>query len=137
MSFESRFRVYYEDTDMAGIVYYANYLKFMERGRSDAVREMGIDQGAMREAGLAFAVAHLSIDFHAPARFDDMLSVHTDILRTGGATLEMAQQIRVQERRIVTAQVRIACMTLDGRVARIPAAIRAQFGAAGAAPATR
>jgi acyl-CoA thioester hydrolase len=125
---KSQFRVYYEDTDMAGIVYYANYLKFMERGRSDAVRAMGIDQTSLKDIhGIVFAVRHVAIDFHSPARFDDVLTVSTRTLRAGGASLEMAQEIHVGPRLIVGATVRIAAMTLAGGVARLPAEVRAQL----------
>ena len=71
-------RVYYEDTDLAGIVYYANYLKFIERGRSEWVRALGIDQGALRrDTGIVFAVRHLEADYLRPAVFDDWLTVTT------------------------------------------------------------
>lgn len=123
--FESRFRVYYEDTDMAGIVYYANYLKFLERGRSDVVRAVGIDQMEMRDGrGLVFAVARVEIDYHAPARFGDILVVETQTERVGGATLIMPQRILVEDRLIVSASVRVACMTLDGKIQRFPGDIR-------------
>ena len=69
-------RVYYEDTDFGGIVYYANYLKFIERGRSEWVRDMGIDQVALkRDEGVVFAVRHIEADYHSPAHFDDELVV--------------------------------------------------------------
>lgn len=120
----SEFRVYYEDTDMAGIVYYANYLKYLERGRSDLVRESGIDQGAMRVAGLVFAVARAELDFRAPARFDEVVTVETRISRVGGASLIMPQVIRVGERLVVEAVIRVLCMTMEGRPARFPAQVR-------------
>lgn len=120
----SEFRVYYEDTDMAGIVYYANYLKFMERGRSDAVRRLGIDQTRLKDAGVVFAVRHVDLSLERPARLDDVLEVTTRTLKAGGASLTMAQEIHVAEIRIAAATVKIAAMTLDGQVARLPADIR-------------
>ncbi|MHA3977736.1 tol-pal system-associated acyl-CoA thioesterase [Halovulum sp. GXIMD14794] len=121
----SEFRVYYEDTDMAGIVYYANYLKYLERGRSDLVRAAGIDQAAMREVGIVFAVARAEMDFRAPARFDEVVTVETRIGRVGGASLIMPQVIRVGDRLVVEAMIRVICMTLEGRPARFPAEVRA------------
>jgi YbgC/YbaW family acyl-CoA thioester hydrolase len=77
-------RVYYEDTDLAGIVYYANYLKFIERGRTEFVRARGIDQAALREeTGIVFAVRRVEADYLAPARFGDDLSVETEIEGSG------------------------------------------------------
>lgn len=132
---ESRFRVYYEDTDMAGIVYYANYLKFMERGRSDAVREAGIDQRALREAqDLVFAVSRLTIDYIASARLDDVLTVLTRTDRIGAATLELTQEVLCMDRPLARATVRVACMTTDGKVRRIPADIRQRLHGAATEP---
>lgn len=125
----SEFRVYYEDTDMAGVVYYANYLKFFERGRSDAVRAAGVDQQALLEEGLVFAVARIEVDYRTPARFGDILSVETRTLSVGGATLIMAQAAKVGDRVSAEAQVRIACMAPGGGVRRIPAALRSRLDA--------
>ena len=81
-------RVYYEDTDMAGIVYYANYLKFIERARSDWVRQKGVDQNAMKdEDGVVFAVRKVEADYLMPARFDDELLVETRAIQVTGARL--------------------------------------------------
>ena len=77
MVHNTQIRVYYEDTDMGGVVYYANYLKFLERGRSDAVREAGISQLEMRDAGLVFVVRRVEADYLRPARFEDLLRVQT------------------------------------------------------------
>jgi YbgC/YbaW family acyl-CoA thioester hydrolase len=78
-------RVYYEDTDLAGIVYYANYLRFIERARTEWVRELGIDQGRLKaEAGIVFAVRRVEVDYIAPARFDDVLEVETACLEDHG-----------------------------------------------------
>lgn len=117
-------RVYYEDTDMAGVVYYANYLKFIERGRSEALRTVGIDQTAMREAGLVFVVRRLVADYLAPARFEDLLDVTTRTETVRGASLEMAQEVRRGGRALFRAQVQIACMDLSGRPRRLPTEVR-------------
>lgn len=124
MKFIHNLRVYYEDTDMAGIVYYANYLKFAERGRSDAVRDMGIDQNAMKADGLVFAVKSVQADYHKPAIFGDELVVETETSKLGGASLEMTQWVRRNGELIFSAVFRVACMGIDGRAARFPAEIR-------------
>jgi len=118
-------RVYYEDTDLAGIVYYANYLKFIERGRSEAVREAGIDQTALRkEHSLVFAVRRVEADYLAPARFDDELVICTKLLRVRGASIDMQQQVRPAATLLFSANVRLAAITAGGKPARLPADIR-------------
>ena len=87
-------RVYYEDTDVAGIVYYANYLRFMERGRSDWIRSIGIDQGTLIEQGLAFAVTEVNIKYLKPARFNDLLEVVTEVHPESRASMLFKQSIR-------------------------------------------
>ncbi len=137
---EHRFplRVYYEDTDLAGIVYYANYLKFIERGRSEYVRALGIDQVELKEGrGLVFAVRRVEADYLSPARFDDRLEVLTAIGQIGGARLVMAQRVMRGEEALFTAQVTLVLMSLEGRPARIPADIRARLEEAGGRPAER
>jgi acyl-CoA thioester hydrolase len=118
-------RVYYEDTDMAGIVYYANYLKYIERARSDWVRQMGIDQNAMREhEGVVFAVRRVEADYHAPARFDDQLEVRTSVQTVTGARLVMEQQVWRAGETLFSAVVTIVCIDATGKPARLPANIR-------------
>ena len=124
MTYTSTFRVYYEDTDMGGIVYHANYLRYMERGRSDALREMGVDQAALRAQGLVFVVAHMAIDFRAPARFDEQVTVTSGFGTVKGASAEMLQRVAVGERVCIDARVRVAMAALDGGVRRFPAHIR-------------
>ncbi|WP_317057249.1 MULTISPECIES: tol-pal system-associated acyl-CoA thioesterase [Roseovarius] len=118
-------RVYYEDTDMAGIVYYANYLRYIERARSDWVREMGIDQNAMREEdGVVFAVRRVEADYHLPAKFDDELEVRTTVASVSGARLIMDQTVFRADELLFAAQVTIACLTETGQPVRLPANIR-------------
>ena len=117
-------RVYYEDTDMAGVVYYANYLKYIERGRSEALRALGIDQTAMRENGLVFVVRRLTADYMAPARFDDDLTVFTRTEAVKGASATMIQWVRREDQTLFRAEVQIACMDLDGRPQRLPTEVR-------------
>jgi acyl-CoA thioester hydrolase len=120
-------RVYYEDTDLAGIVYYANYLRFIERGRSEMVREAGIDQAAMQAQGLVFAVRRVEADYLSPARYDDQIEVRTRIERLGGARIEMAQEVWRSDTALFRARVQIAVLTAQGRPARLPAELRAKI----------
>jgi acyl-CoA thioester hydrolase len=117
-------RVYYEDTDLAGIVYYANYLKFIERARSEWVRGLGIDQAALRALGHVFAVRRVVADYLAPARFDDLLEVTTVQHRATGARIGLWQEVWRGDRCLFTAEVDLVFLTLDGRPARIPAEFR-------------
>lgn len=122
-------RVYYEDTDLAGIVYYANYLKFIERARSEWVRAMGIDQGALKnEAGIVFAVRRLEADYLLPARFDDLLTVETRLVAQTPARLVLAQDVRRGDTVLFAAQVTLVCLTESGRPTRLPADIRQKIG---------
>lgn len=120
-------RVYYEDTDLGGVVYYANYLKFIERGRSEALRALAVDQVALKEAGLVFVVRRLLADYLSPARFDDLLEVTTVIESVGGATVAMAQEIRRDGAALFRATVQVACMDLSGRPRRLPQQVRARL----------
>ncbi len=120
-------RVYYEDTDLAGVVYYANYLRFLERGRTEWARERGVDQGRLRaEAGLVFAVRRVEADYLAPARFDDLLEVRTEVLGATGARLLLAQEVWRGEARLLVARVTLVAMDATGKPRRIPARL---FGA--------
>jgi acyl-CoA thioester hydrolase len=121
-------RVYYEDTDLAGVVYYANYLRFIERGRSEALRDLGVDQAAMkRDLGLVFVVRKLTIDYYAPAAFDDMLEVRTQVTRLRGASVEMVQEVWRGPACLNRAAVTIACMDGAGRPQRLPEDVRVRL----------
>lgn len=123
-------RVYYEDTDLAGIVYYANYLKFIERARTEWVRGLGIDQGALKaETGIVFAVRRIEADYLRPARFDDLLRVETALVQATGARIVLQQDVWRGEERLFAAQVTLVCLTDQGAAARLPAALRAKFEA--------
>lgn len=117
-------RVYYEDTDMAGIVYYANYLRYIERARSDWVREIGVDQNAMRADGLVFAVRRVEADYLGSARFDDELSVETNVQQITGARLVLEQVVMRGKDRLFEAVVTIVCVSDSGAPARLPDQIR-------------
>lgn len=117
-------RVYYEDTDLAGIVYYANYLRFIERARSEWVRALGIDQTQMKSDGLVFAVRRVEADYLSPARYDDLLQIETTPLPGSGARLVLRQDVKRDGTLLFSAIVTVICMTTDGAIARLPAAIR-------------
>jgi acyl-CoA thioester hydrolase len=121
-------RVYYEDTDLAGIVYYANYLKFIERARTEWVASLGIDQMALKAAqGIVFAVRRVEADFLRPAKFGDDLVVGTVLQSAGGARLVLEQMITRGGERLFVAVVTLVCLTDDGHAARMPAEVRAKL----------
>ena len=124
--FDERLFLYYEDTDLAGIVYYANYLKFIERGRSEWVRGLGIDQGKLKaETGVVFAVRRLLADYLKPAVYDDALVVETRLQSLGNARIDLQQSVLRDTQVLFTAEVTLVCMGADGKAARIPQALRA------------
>jgi len=121
-------RVYYEDTDAAGIVYYANYLRFAERARTEMMRSLGLNHSIMMAAErVVFAVRHCTADFLAPARLDDQLEVVTRITQLRGASLGMEQRVRRDGADLVRMSLKLACMTLSGRPSRIPGTLRADL----------
>jgi acyl-CoA thioester hydrolase len=119
-------RVYYEDTDFSGVVYHANYLRFLERGRTEFLRAAGVDQSTLHAdgEGLIFAVRRMTIDYLRPARMDDVLVVETHTAEMRGASLTIAQRVLRGEEVLVMAEVRVAAIA-GGRPARIPDALRA------------
>ena len=130
MSHEFTCKVYYEDTDLAGVVYYANYLKFIERARTEALREAGVDQRALlQEAGVVFVVRRVEIDYIAPARFQDELVVRTSTERVSGARALLLQEVCRGADILARAHVQVAAMGRDGRPARMPAPARAALEA--------
>jgi acyl-CoA thioester hydrolase len=121
-------RVYYEDTDAAGIVYYANYLKFAERARTEMLRELGIGHRAMLEAqGVAFAVRRCNVDYMAPARLDDMLEVRTRITGLRGAAIEAEQIVARDNDQLVRLNVMLVCIGPGGNARRIPKPVLQAF----------
>ena len=125
MQHEFPVRVYYEDTDMAGVVYHANYLKFIERARSEWVKGMGIDQNALREhEGVVFVIRRIEADFRASARFDDELVVQTRVQSVSGVRLVLHQEVQRAGEALFTAEVTLVSMTLDGQPTRLPQELR-------------
>jgi acyl-CoA thioester hydrolase len=127
---EHRFpiRVYYEDTDAAGIVYYANYLKFAERARTEMMRMIGVEHRALRDAtGVAFAVRRCTVDYIAPAKLDDMLEVRTRVTGLSGAALEAEQIVARGNDELVRLNVMLVCIGPGGNATRIPKPVRQAF----------
>lgn len=123
-------RVYYEDTDLAGIVYYANYLRFIERARTEWVRRLGIDQGRLKaETGIVFAVRRVVADYLVPARFDDILEVETAVRDLTGARVVLAQAVLRGTTRLFTAEVTLVALDATGTARRLPADLRARLAA--------
>src|SRR5207248_144733 len=122
-------RVYYEDTDFSGIVYHANYLRFMERGRTNHLRLLGAEQHVLfaeaqaETPGFAFVVRSMQIDFLKPARMDDILDVVTWPVAVKGASIMLAQEVRKAEEVLVKAEVRVAFIS-EGRAQPIPKTLR-------------
>jgi acyl-CoA thioester hydrolase len=111
MAFRWPVRVYWEDTDAGGVVYYATYLKFMERARSEWLRSLGFEQDALRdEAGAAFVVRRVEVDYLSPARFNDQIEVSVDLHEVGHASLSVEQTLTRGATRLVAARVTLACV---------------------------
>ena len=107
-------RVYYEDTDAGGIVYYANYLKFMERARTEWLRALGFEQDRLMEQSVAFVVKRVEMHNYAPARFNDLLSIETQVVELKGASMTFQQTIKnKQDVTLVSADIQVACVSLD------------------------
>lgn len=121
-------RIFYEDTDMAGIVYYANYLRYIERARSDIVEQIGLDQRTMRDEGLVFAVTRVEADYIGAARFGDRLEVHTTHQAEGPVRWVFDQDVLRDGKVIFRAKVTAVCMTTAGKPTRLPAKLRLSNG---------
>ena len=119
-------RVYFEDTDAAGIVYYANYLKFAERARTDMMRDLGVSHAEMmKRDGLVLVVRRCEIDYRKPARLDDLLTVETEMAKLGGASVELLQRVLRDGEVLVELKVLVVCVGKDGKPARVPDYVRA------------
>ena len=118
-------RVYYEDSDAAGIVYYANYLKFAERARTESLRDLGFDLQEIKvRQGVEFAVRRCNVEYFSPALIDDLLEVHTAALAVGGASFELRQTVKRGAEILVVMDVKLVCLKSDGRPGRIPVDVR-------------
>lgn len=118
-------RVYYEDTDLAGIVYYANYLKFIERARTEWVRGMGVDQARLKaDEGVVFAVRRVEADYMQPARFDDELVVETTVEAMTGVRMVLKQDVMRDGVVLFSALVTLVALGAEGQPVRLPAVFR-------------
>jgi acyl-CoA thioester hydrolase len=119
-------RIYYEDTDAQGIVYYANWLRFLERGRTELLRLLGQEHSALSdERGLNWVVRRCTIDYLKPARLDDTVEIRTSCGELRGASMHLLQEACRGADTLVRADLLIACMDAGGRPARLPTAVRA------------
>lgn len=119
-------RVYYEDTDAGGIVYYANYLKFAERGRTEFLRTLGIEQQRLREdTGMQFVMHEGEVKYKKAARLDDVLTVETALAEMGAASVTMRQVIKRDADELVCFTAHVACTGTDGKPMRMPAQLKA------------
>ena len=121
-------RIYYEDTDFSGVVYHASYLRFLERGRTELLRDLGVHQSALHgdEEALAFAVRRMTIDWLKPAKMDDVVTVETRISEIKGASLVLNQRIVLGDLVLLTADVLVA-LVQNGKPARLTPALRAKL----------
>lgn len=120
-----KLRVYYEDTDLAGIVYYANYFKFIERARTEWVRGLGIDQAALKaDEGIVFAVRRVEADYLNSALFDDELVVETSPILVTGARIVLQQEVKRGEEVLFTSQVTLVALSDTGQPVRLPSNLR-------------
>jgi len=120
-------RIYYEDTDFSGNVYHAAYLKFLERGRTELLRDLGVHHAELAEQGIAFAVRSMDIEFLAAARIDDLLTVVTTVVEAGGVRLLLDQTILRDDKTITSARVTVVAIKMSGGPARLPADLRARL----------
>ena len=121
-------RVYYEDTDLAGIVYYANYLKFIERARSEWVRSIGLDQNVLRkDHGIVFAVRKVEADYLKSAKFDDLLTITTELKNKTRVRLKFCQHIYLGNELIFTAILEIVPLGVSGHLMKLPKTIYDKF----------
>jgi len=118
------FKIYYEDTDLAGIVYYANYFKFIERARTEMLNDANVNQNEMLKSGYYFVVKNLQANYLKPAYFEDSLNVVTEIKKINNASINLIQTIVRSNDSLFIASVRLALLDKFGKVARLPANIR-------------
>jgi tol-pal system-associated acyl-CoA thioesterase len=114
-------RVYYEDTDCGNVVYYANYLRYMERGRTELLRELGVELEAYHGQGLAFAVAEANVRYKRSAHYNDVLTVNTSVKEVSPATMTFYTEVLRGEELLVSGEIKAACVKLStGAVTRLP-----------------
>ncbi len=127
--FEWQVRVYYEDTDAGGVVYHSNYLNFMERARTEWLRQMGFEQTYLKDVlNIVFVVHSMQIAFKKPARFNDLLTITSNLAKTGRSSFEFFQKITINQQILVEAQVKVACVdAMSFKPVGIPEQIRSKM----------
>ena len=121
----TNYRIYYEDTDAGGVVYYANYLKFAERARTDMLRDLGINQSKLaKEEKILFVVRNVEMDLKKPARLDDVLTIKTTVTKLASVKMQMLQEVYVQDVLINTLNITIACISTEFLPTKIPQKIK-------------
>jgi len=117
--------VYYEDTDCGGVVYYANYLRWLERARTEFLRSRGIELASWMQRGILFAVSECNVKYIRSAKYDDLLDLSTEVEEVGGAAFWLKNEVWRGKELLLNAKIRIVCMGTDGRPKRIPSEITA------------
>ena len=117
-------RIYYEDTDCGNVVYYANYLKYMERSRTEYIRERGINLAEYQNSGIMFAVVEANIKYRASARYNDIIDVDSSIKEISSAFIEFTTEISRDGQLLVKGDVKLACVNANGRASRIPEEVK-------------
>ena len=117
-------KIYYHDTDAGGVVYYANYLKHLEEGRSEFMLTRGINTVKYASEGFIFPVVHLEVDYKSPARYGDVIRVYTRSEKVGNASVSFSQEIKIGDRTLLEARIVWACVGPDMKPKRVPEAVR-------------
>lgn len=126
-TFQSHYTIYYEDTDLSGHVYHANYIKFFERARTDYLLSRGLTLRAMREHGTQFVVSELNVKFVRPAALNDLIMIETKIIKLAGARLYFEQQAKLNSQLLCQGQVIVGCVDLSFKPIKIPQDIKKEL----------
>ena len=128
MEFKSNFKVYYEDTDSGGVVYYANYLKFLERARTDAITSLNFsNKNLIEKFGIYIIVKSCNLNFHKPAKLEDNLNIISKVLEVKNVSIRMKQYIFVNDSMIVEAEILLASVDENGKPSKLPIEFKSQF----------
>ena len=128
MEFKSSFKIYYEDTDSGGVVYYANYLKFLERARTDAITSLDFSNNKLiNEYGIYIIVKSCNLNFHKPAKLEDEINIISKILEVKNVSIKMKQNIFVNNNMIVEAEILLASINKEGKPSKLPEKFKNQL----------
>jgi len=122
-----KIKIYYEDTDAGGVVYYANYLRFMERGRTELLSDKGIDVAEHHSKGYFFPVVHVDIHYRRPAKLGEIIEVSSEVIEMTNASITFKQEIFRDDAVLVEATVKLACINRNGKPQRIPSGLASLF----------